>query len=160
MSTVAPSFPIFARDGSQILAGVSNDPTPNSIALAREAYRLVLAAATAELRPPTGRYNCHGLVFAARRAYIPPVDADVDIDDVLRRDGYTAVPANLSPQVGDIVAYRLEGEIEHTGFVSRVEQVGDVPVVFVWSAWGGLGEFEHRVHVSPYKGSPEYWRLK
>jgi hypothetical protein len=157
---LAPTFPVFARDGSQILAGVSTDPTPNSIALAREVYRLVLAATTAELRPPTGRYNCHGLVFAARRAHIPPVDADVDIDDVLRRDGYVAVPKSLSPQVGDVVAYRFEGEIEHTGFVSRVEQVGGVPIVFVWSAWGGLGEFEHRVQVSPYKGTPEYWRLK
>jgi hypothetical protein len=38
--------------------------------------------------------------------------------------------------------------------------VGAEPVVFVWSAWGGLGEFEHRVRASPYRGMPEYWRLK
>lgn len=160
MNVPDPGFPVFARDGSQILAGVSPDPTPNAIGLARDVYRLVIAAATAELQPPTGRYNCHGLVFAARRAHIPPVEADVDIDDLLHRDGYVSLPTDQSPQVGDVVAYRLNGEIEHTGFVSRVERVGAVPTVFVWSAWGGLGEFEHRVNVSPYKGTPEYWRLQ
>lgn len=157
METV--SFPAFARDGSQILAGTSGEPSSNAVALAREAFRLTIAGAT-ELRPPTGRYNCHGLVFAARRAHIPPVGVDVDVTDLLRRDGYALLGSDQPPQVGDVVAYRLDQEIEHTGFVSRVESLGQAPIVFVWSAWGGLGEFEHRVHVSPYKGSPEYWRLK
>jgi len=79
------SFPLFARDGSWILAGVSPDPDANAIALARQAHRLTLSSAI-ELRPPTGRYNCHGLVFASRRAHVPPIDVDVDVDDVLRRD--------------------------------------------------------------------------
>lgn len=124
----------------------------------RSQRSLVLASAT-RLAPPTGRYNCHGLVFASRRAHIPPVETDVDIDEVLTRDGYRRVREG-APRVGDIVAYRLDDEIEHTGFVSRVEPLGDTPVVFVWSAWGGLGEFEHRVGVCPYRGTPEYWRLR
>ncbi len=154
----ANSFPVFARDGSPILAGVSDDPSPNEVAFALDQFRLVAAAAT-ELRPPTGRYNCHGLVFASRRAHIPPVGVDVDVSDLLHRDGYRPIGESQLPQVGDVVAYRLDDEIEHTGFVSRVENLANVPVVFVWSAWGSLGEFEHRVHVSPYKGTPEYWRL-
>jgi hypothetical protein len=159
MDTKTECFPVFARDGTRILAGVSANPSPNAIALAREAYRIAIAGA-AELRPPTGRYNCHGLVFATRRAHIPPVGVDVDVDDVLQRDGYVRLRDDQAPQVGDVVAYRLDGEIEHTGFVSRVEALGHTKVVFVWSAWGGLGEFEHRVHVSPYKGTPEFWRLR
>jgi hypothetical protein len=158
VTTEAASFPVYARDGSRILAGVSADPDAKAIALARSAHRLSLSAAT-ELRPPTGRYNCHGLVFASRRAHIPPVGVEVDVDELLRRDGYAPIPRGEAPQVGDVVAYRLDGEIEHTGFVNRVEKVGAAPVVFVWSAWGGLGEFEHRVQVSPYQGTPEYWRL-
>ena len=152
-------FLVLARDGSRILADVGPDPTPEAIALAREAHRLTLAGAV-ELRPPTGRYNCHGLVFAARRASIPPVGADVDLDDLLRRDGFRPLNPDESPQVGDIVAYRTEDDVEHTGFVSRIEPVGRAPVVFIWSAWGGLGEFEHKVAVCPYRGKPEYWRLR
>jgi hypothetical protein len=152
-------FSVFARDGSRILAGPAASASPRAIGLAREACRLELAGAT-ELQPPTGRYNCHGLVFASRRAGIPPIDADVDIDDLLRRDGYRQISIDERPQVGDIVAYRLGDEIEHTGFVARVEHASPSGVVFIWSAWGGLGEFEHRVQVSPYRGTPEYWRLE
>jgi len=156
---VDESFAVHARDGSLIPAGVGADPAPGAVSLAREAHRFVIAAAT-QLRPPCGRYNCHGLVLASRRAYIPPAGVEVDFDDVLRRDGYRRLRAHQAPQVGDIVVYRINREIEHTGFVSRVEPVGAVPVVFVWSAWGSLGEFEHRVQSSPYRGEPEYWRLQ
>ena len=158
-SCVEQCFPVHARDGSPILASIGGDPAPGAVSLAREAHRFALSAAT-PLRPPTGRYNCYGLVFASRRAHIPPAGVDVDLDDILRRDGYRPLPANQTPQVGDIVAYRIHGEIEHTGYVSRVDSVGSVPVVFVWSAWGSLGEFEHRVQSSPYRGDPEYWRLR
>lgn len=154
----ASNFQVFARDGWRIPADMGPDPSPNAVALASDPNRVVLASA-ARLAPPTGRYNCHGLVFASRRARIPPVETDVDIDEVLDRDGYRRV-RDGGAQVGDVVAYRLEDEIEHTGFVSRVERVGSAAVVFVWSAWGGLGEFEHRVQASPYKGEPEYRRLK
>lgn len=98
-------------------------------------------------------------MLASRRAHIPPVGVDLDLDDVLPRDGYRRIAGHETPQVGDIVAYRADGEIEHTGYVSRIEPLGTVPVVFVWSAWGSLGEFEHRVSSSPYRGDPEYWRL-
>ena len=155
---VEPSFPVHARDGTLIAASIGGDPAPGSIALAREAHRFVVSAAN-QLSPPSGRYNCHGLVLASRRAHIPPVGVDLDLDDVLRRDGYRRLPRHEAPQVGGVVAYRANGEIEHTGYVSRIEPLGTAPVVFVWSAWGSLGEFEHRVSSSPSRGDPEYWRL-
>lgn len=156
---VDQGFTVHARDGSPILAAIGGDPAPGAVSLAREAHRFAISAAT-QLRPPTGRYNCHGLVFASRRAYVPPAGADLDLDDLLGRDGYRPLLPHQTPQVGDVVAYRSHGEIEHTGYVSRVELVGSVPIVFVWSAWGALGEFEHRVQSSPYRGDPEYWRLR
>jgi hypothetical protein len=159
VAAVDEMFPVRARDGTCIPAGVSGDPGPGAIALAREVHRMAIAAAT-QLRTACGHYNCHGLVLASRRAHIPPVGFEVDLDDMLRRDGYRPLPPTRAPRVGDIVAYRADGEIEHTGFVCRVESVGEVPVVFIWSAWGFLGEFEHRVQSSPYRGDPEYWRLQ
>jgi hypothetical protein len=156
---VEESFTVLARDGSRILASVGGNPAPGAVSLARERHRFVIAAAT-QLRPACGRYNCHGLVLASRRAHIPPAGVDVDLDDVLHRDGYRPLHPELPPRVGDIVVYRANGDIEHTGYVCRVELVGKVPVVFAWSAWGFLGEFEHRVQSSPYRGEPEYWRLQ
>lgn len=159
VALVDDTFPVLARDGSRIPAGVSDDPGSGAIELAREVHRMAIAAAT-QLRAACGRYNCHGLVLASRRAHIPPVGFEVDLDDMLRRDGYRPLSPPHAPRVGDIVAYRADGEIEHTGFVCRVDTLGETSVVFVWSAWGFLGEFEHRVQSSPYRGEPEYWRLQ
>ena len=141
---------------------------PNSIDLgasdtyrehAMRAHRLSLAAATI-LGQPTGRYNCHGLVFASRRTNIPPPAMDVDIAELLHHDGYIQIPL-LQPQIGDIAVYRGENEIEHTGFVSRIETLGVTPIVFVWSKWGDLHECEHQVNSCPYSDCQvEYWRLQ
>ncbi len=157
----AQSHPVFARDGSPIPAGVDANPSPNAVSLAEQQVGSVLLAAVRRLQPPTGQYNCHGLVFASRRANIPPVGVDVDVDALLVKDGFVRLPNGPAPQVGDVVAYRTDkGEVEHTGFVSRVELLGNTPVVWVWSAWGGLGEFEHKPRDCVYKGTPEYWRLR
>jgi hypothetical protein len=123
------------------------------------------------LASPSGRYNCHGLVFASRRANVGLVGLEVDIDEVLRRDGFSPLGGEEKPRVGDVVAYRATtgssrvhnepaGEIEHTGFVCRVDGIGSTPVVWIWSAWGGLGEFEHQVKHCPYGGIPQFWRLR
>lgn len=151
-----------AFDGWDVPNMVVADPSPEQVALARQAWGLTLRATT-PLGPPTGRYNCHGLVFASRRTNIDSPGFPVNIDELLHRDGYHRVDM---PRVGDIIVYRHRTEVEHTGFVVRLEPVGpgqtvlQEPIVFVWSMWGSLGEFEHRAHVSPYHGSTlEYWRL-
>lgn len=119
--------------------------------------RLSVAAAD-QLQPATGRYNCHGLVFASRRANIPAAGDDIDIVELLRADGYERVVG--LPRPGDVAAYvDSRGDIEHTGFVSTVERLGSTPVVHVWSAWGGLGEFRHRVEQTPYSKNIRYYRV-
>lgn len=115
-----------------------------------------------ELGPATGRYNCHGLVFASRRTNIPPAgmpDA-VTVDDLLVHDRYEHVQPPV--RVGDIVIYRQgNGEIEHTGLVSRIDTLGNQAVIFVRSKWGALEEYEHHERQCSYGDCRiEYWRLK
>jgi len=115
-----------------------------------------------QLTPATGRYNCHGLVFASRRTNIPPVGGpnDVNVDDLLARDEYEKVQGSLQP--GDVVVYRDRfHDIQHSGIVSRVDPLGEVPVIRVISKWGAGPEYEHHPQLTPFEDcSLEYWRLK
>jgi hypothetical protein len=154
-----------AYDGWAIPNFIDADPAPRLAAIAKSSEKMrIMVAAAKELGPPTGRYNCHGLVFASRRTNIPPSAAPeiVNIDDLLRCDLYDRV--SPPPQIGDVIVYRGQTEIEHTGFVCRVDAISSTGaglIVFVWSMWGGLGEFEHHAHGSPYDNCAiEYWRLK
>jgi len=106
--------------------------------------------------------RCHGLVFASRRSNIPPCGVPtVDVDDILRRDGYA--PVQGSPKIGDVAVYRTgPRQVEHTGLVSSVSSRDSnlIPTVFVWSKWGMLGEYEHPANNVPeHFGVVEYWRL-
>lgn len=146
-------------DGTDIPNSVEEDSEDGQIELNRRTHKSVIDLAT-PLGPPSGRYNCHGLVFASRRTNIPPPGDDDDkiVSRILRTDGYKRITSD--PQVGDIAVYRDDdNKIEHTGIVCRVLYVGNAPVVWVWSMWGGLGEFEHKSHQTPYRSTPEYWRL-
>ncbi|MFI5298763.1 MAG: hypothetical protein ACHREM_11760 [Polyangiales bacterium] len=81
------------------------------------------------------------------------------LSKILSSDGYQRVE---SPKPGDVATYVVPttNRIEHTGIVTFVDGGTGMPQVWVWSAWGALGEFCHLAHVSPYKRSRiEYWRL-
>ncbi len=148
-----------AYNGRHIPNYIDIEPSDNSVALARNSFQRLLLSATTPLGPPTGRYNCHGLVFGSRRTNIPPAGMPEEISSILDADQFERVQ---SPQVGDIVIYRNEKmAAEHSGFVSRIDSIGIEKVIFVWSMWGGLGEFEHRERATPYDDCTlEYWRLK
>src|SRR5713101_8328906 len=64
------SLDLGAYDGWPIPNEIDADPDANAIALARLGVPPGLPHQV--LGPPTGRYNCHGLVFASRRTNIPP----------------------------------------------------------------------------------------
>src|SRR5882724_1860093 len=132
------SITVQTYDGTSIPNSIDLDPTPEALEAARFSQRrssLVLTGLSVQ-GPATGRYNCHGLVFASRRTNIPPcgfTDA-VSIDDILRRDIYQKVRV---PQLGDIAIYRNDaGEVDHSGIVCRTENIGSTGKVFVWSKWG------------------------
>jgi hypothetical protein len=159
------------RDGFDLPLSILPHPASGLVELAMRTLDPIVRAAARQLAPPSGQYNCHGLVRASRRGNVGLVGLELDLDDVLLRDGFRPLAPAAEPRVGDVAAYRdaepaqaaggpRGGEIEHTGFVTRIERVGSVPVIWVWSAWGGLGEFEHQLGHSPYRGTPEFWRLQ
>jgi hypothetical protein len=146
-----------AYDGWNVPNRIDPDPNPGYLALARQGIPADILRLRITLGPPTGRYNCHGLVFASRRTNIPPVGIVVDIDLLLQRDQYRQV---ASPKIGDIIVYREGTEIVHTGIVIRLEPVGSMIVPMVWSKWAALEECVHAERACPYRGTTEYWRLR
>ena len=129
------------------------------IAFARKQLTGLLAAVQ-EVGQPTGRYNCHGLVFGSRRTNIPEAGAASRglIEYLLSEDQYVQVPEALARE-GDLVVWRNGADVDHTGFVSHVER-HPFRTVFAYSMWGGLGEFVHRIPLTPYSDCTiEYWRL-
>lgn len=147
-----------AYNGRTIPNHIDSDPADNVVELNRRAMRRRLIFPT-KLGPPTGRYNCHGLVFGSRRTNIPPAGMPYEIKALLEADQFEPVQ---SPRVGDIIIYSFsDGRIEHSGFVSRIDSVGTENVVSVWSMWGALGEFEHTATIGPYDDlTQKYWRLR
>lgn len=103
----------------------------------------------------TGRYNCHGLTFAARRTCIEDVAA---VERILKDDGYQQVPLDrVLP--GDVVIYYRDGVIDHSGIVV---ELSEPPLYFhrVVSKWGPNGaEFLHWVHRSEYGHDYKYFRI-
>jgi hypothetical protein len=103
----------------------------------------------------TGRYNCHGLTFGARRTCIDDVSS---IQRILTDDGYRLVPP-MDVMAGDIVVYYDDGVVTHSGIVVEVVTEG-LRTCRVVSKWGVVGaEFLHWVHRSPYGGHYEFFRV-
>lgn len=165
MSRINPkpnrSIVLESYDGNEIDNLIDDDPSPGIVALTKAHNPYHRMSDIKELTPPTGRYNCHGLVFASRRTAINVINHPVNIDELLKSDRFRRTE---TPQVGDIIVYRqtVSDEIDHTGFVSRIEKIGDTPIIFIWSKWGCLGEYEHKVMLCTfYKDCKlEYWRLE
>src|SRR5687768_1443939 len=78
-----------------------------------------------EVGPPTGRFNCHGFVFASSRTQIL-----MGVEEIMEADLYASTS---TPKPGDVVVYRRlldPTEIEHTGVVAWIT---DLQAVFVLS---------------------------
>lgn len=98
----------------------------------------------------SGYYNCHGLVFASRRAAI---DDFSQIARILKEDGYEVVqPEDLMP--GDIAIYYddTSGEAVHSAFVVSVPHPADPvkPPISVVSKWGNGREYLHKINDCKY----------
>ena len=100
-------------------------------------------------------YNCVGMIFASRRAWI---EIDV-LDDILREDGYNKVTLQQL-EAGDIVTYAYEGALSHVGLVTQVERFeGEVAGVTVLSKWGKDAEILHPMSDVPviYGMPSDFW---
>ncbi len=123
---------------------------------------------------PTKNYNCHGLAYANRRAWIQsdqqfdPSSHQVDpttqlILDILRDDGYQPI-SQSEVEIGDIVLYRdgTGGRIFHSGIVVAVDSLLGNPtndILLIMSKWGPYGEYLHAPFEVPdeYPRYLEYW---
>jgi len=94
-----------------------------------------------------GCYNCHGLTFLSRRAWLLK---DADIRIVLSDDDYYEVAQNRVCQ-GDIILYcDHAGEIDHTGVVIDVPTDETIFCPWILSKWANYGEYIHRYNYCPY----------
>ena len=103
-------------------------------------------------------YNCVGMIFASRRAWIEPEELKLIFDD----DKYRKISRD-ELECGDIVIYTKGNERTHVGLVTCVQRTdGQIGPIYVLSKWGMNAEVEHRLDVVPAKyGRPsEYWSEK
>jgi hypothetical protein len=156
------SIPLATHLGHEISNSIDLDPSPGMIAFTRRGYSALLTSPTVrQVGQPTGRYNCHGLVFGSRRTNIPEAGSPTEglVDFLLTEDQYSQVP-EAEAREGDIVVWRNGTDVDHTGFVSHVQR-DPFRAVFVASMWGGFGEFVHPVGQTPYPDCIiEFWRLR
>jgi hypothetical protein len=104
----------------------------------------------------SGFFNCHGLVFASRRAAIDEVD---QMPMILKEDGYTKVPVtDILP--GDVAIYYdlTNGDALHSAVVVDCPQ-NHAAAVMVVSKWGYGREYRHALNDCPYQGRIEFYRI-
>jgi hypothetical protein len=148
-----PPILIQTRRGNQIECEPPRLPiTPETLDRYRRQLeairqRLQNPAHIEERRGPTEEYNCHGLTFLSRRAWLSELRA---IDTVLEDDGYRPVrPDHVQP--GDIAIYRDDfRQIDHTGIVAWVAKDERPRLPWVLSKWAHQGEYLHRYNDCPY----------
>jgi hypothetical protein len=73
-------------------------------------------------KPPTGGYNCAGMVWASRRTALPAPD---DWSRVLIEDGYRQLSSSEAPRLGDLAVYfsHRSNRIMHIGRVCRIDRI-------------------------------------
>ena len=91
---------------------------------------------------PTVSYDCHGLTFKDKKLWID----NSEVDKILKDQGWTLVNVGQH-QVGDIVIYRKNGKVTHSGIVKEVQ---NGTVTRVRSKWGMSGEYIHDPKVDEY----------
>jgi len=103
---------------------------------------------------PTNRYNCWGFTFNPRQCAI---NTGSDVQTILNDNGTQVFPPNL--RLGDVICYRDNGVITHTGRVVALGPTSEP--IMVQSKWGDWGEYLHAPDVVPvtYGTDRTYWRV-
>lgn len=125
--------------------------SPEEVRKAEREYETVhktrLGLAAYLRRPPSSAYNCHGLTFAMRRAWLN-LDSD-RLQEIITDDGYVTV-SERDVKPGDIAVYYYDDEPEHTAVVVWCEPDTAVACPWVVSKLGSGPEVIHRYNQSPY----------
>ncbi len=144
--------PIYARSGWEIPCETENPFEPVILQIQNREFERWMTYLTLRTRTPHF-YNCVGMIFAARRAWI-----EIDhIYDILREDQYRAIAA-VEVEVGDVVLYKINQKPTHVGLIMQVDRVNQHNTR-VMSKFGAHSEFFHFLHAVPqFCGEPaEYW---
>jgi hypothetical protein len=145
---------IQSKKGRRIIASMPAEDPPFKRAHAVQLFKERHPNAT--LRSISSTYNCVGLALAARRAVV----SAYDLPSLLEDDGFVKVPEE-KVQVGDLVVYVVDGQMEHVGIVvhrSLVLTPRDHSIKLI-SKWGFLGEYIHDIEDVPaeYGNNWEFW---
>ncbi len=102
---------------------------------------------------PTKSYNCWGFTFNPRQCWLGPV-----VQTILNDNGIPVYPPNL--RLGDVICYRNNGSITHTGRIVALGPTGEPALV--QSKWGQLGEYIHQPQIVPvsYGTDRTYYRVQ
>lgn len=102
---------------------------------------------------PTRCYNCWGFTFDPRQCWI---SSGNDVQNILDHNGVSVPEGDIKP--GDVICYRYNGGITHTGRVWSVDETGHASLIR--SKWGSLGEYLHPPDLVPsvYGTDLSYWR--
>ncbi len=102
----------------------------------------------------TPMYNCHGLTFACRRTGI----YDEEVLETILREEYREIRHRKDVLSGDVVIYRNEGIIVHSGMILSVESNG--LFIRVLSKEPRYKEIEHQVDFTPHIGADKkFYRI-
>jgi hypothetical protein len=144
--------PIYARSGWEIPQG---DPP-----LLKPKKLLINAEEWAKWRPTIVRrtvgwhYNCVGMIFAARRAWL-----ELDhLYDIFSHDSYRRISRREVIE-GDVVVYKNNQNLTHVALIMQVVSVGETNNIRVLSKWGLDPEFIHFMEDVPdFMGqADEFW---
>lgn len=147
-------FSIFTKSLSFI---ESEQPMEVDNRILRERKRLLTSMfRDCEFRSVSNTYNCVGLVFASRRAFI---DTD-QLGLILNDDGYIEIPKDDAME-GDVITYENEISpgISHVGFVQKIVPSVGSKEIFVLSKWGNDVEMLHKISRVPevYGTKVKFW---
>jgi len=99
---------------------------------------------------PANSYDCHGYVFTGNKW----INND-QVEKIRMENGYTERGAGMV-QVGDLVIYRDDMGVTHTGIVRAICANGQASVIE--SKWGRLGRYLHQPGDVPSSyGTPRYY---
>jgi hypothetical protein len=136
--------PIYARSGWEIpLANVEDQPVIDLIRI--RSRELAEWRPNVKIRSVSDYpYNCVGMIFASRRAWI-----EIDhIYDLIREDSYRRVHLDQLME-GDIVLYKdHKNEPSHVALVIQIERTLSLNIRVI-SKWGKDGEFVHLINDVP-----------
>lgn len=90
--------------------------------------------------PADDAANCHGWMFAGGRYWVPSSAVEM----ILRENGYSSTAA---PETGDLIVYRRDGAVVHSGVV---RYIADGMPVMVESKWAWMGVFLHAADGTTY----------